>query len=214
VDKEALAQLDSRLKEERKRAGQMGLYHGAVVLFHTGRPQKAREYADRLLKSNSTSPDGLVVKGWIEMYAGKEGKAKDILQYFQSALELSPSKRNIDAVFGKVRFQELQNDFEGAIGLLNQLVVSFPTFTPPLVEKMKNQLALLDWEQAIETASRILAADPSCLEALKLKVLTLTCREGNYEEASLSLRRLYTEMEKSEPKHADLFAENARLWAK
>lgn len=214
VDREAVAQLDSRLKEERKRAGEMELYHAAVVLFHTGKPEKAREYADRLLKSNSNSPDGLVIKGWIEMYAGKEGKVKDILHYFESAMELSPGKRNIDAVFGKVRFQELQNDFEGAIGLLNQLVVRFPAFSPPLVEKMKNQLTLLDWDQAVETASRILAADPHCLEALKLRVLVLTCREGNYEEASLSLRHFYSEMEKSEPKNADLFVENAQLFSR
>jgi len=123
----------------------MALYHGAVVLFHTGKPEKAWEYADRLLKANANSPDGLN-KEWIEMSAGKEGKVKDILHYFQSALEHSPAKRNIDAVFGKVHFLELQKDYEGAICLLNQLVVKFPTFTPPLVEKMKNQLALLDWD--------------------------------------------------------------------
>jgi tetratricopeptide repeat protein 21B len=214
IDREALAQLDSRLKNERKHASEMGLYHGAAVLFHTGKPEKAREYADRLLKSNSNSPDGLVIKGWIEMYAGKEGKVKDIPHYFQSALEHSPGKKNIDAVFGKVRYQELQNDYEGAIGLLNQLIVRFPTFTPPLIEKMKNQLALLDWDQAIETANRILAADPHCLEALKVKVLILICREGNYKEASLSLRRFYSEMEKSEPKNAELFLESAQLFSR
>lgn len=214
VDREALAQLDSRLKEERKHAGEMALYHGAVVLFHMGKPEKAREYADRLLKSNSTSADGLVIKGWIEMYVGKEGMFKDTLHYFQSALEYSPGKRNMDAVFGKVRFQELQNDYEGAIGLLNQLVVRFPTFTPPLVEKMKNQLALMDWDQAIETANRILTADQHCLEALKVKVLALICRDGNYEEASLSLRRFYSEMEKSESKNAELFVESAQLFSR
>ncbi|KDR09588.1 tetratricopeptide repeat protein 21B-like [Zootermopsis nevadensis] len=214
VDREALAQLDKRLKEERKHAGEMGLYHGAVVLFYTGKPEKARDYADRLLKSNSISPDGLVIKGWIEMYVGKEGIFKDIPHYFESALEHSPGKRNIDAVFGKAHFLELQNDYEGAIGLLNQLVVRFPTFTPPLVEKMKNQLALLDWDQATETANRILAADQHCLEAMKIKALVLICREGSHEEASLSLRYFYNEMEKSESKNAELFVENAQLFSR
>ena len=85
LDREALAELDSRLKDERKHAGEMALYHGAVVLFHTGKPEKAREYVDRLLKANANSPDGLVIKGWIEMSAGKEGKVKDILHYFSQA---------------------------------------------------------------------------------------------------------------------------------
>jgi hypothetical protein len=53
---------------------------------------------------------------------------------------------------------------------------------------MKNQLALLDWDQAVETANRIITMDPHCLEALKVKVLSLICRAGNYEEASLNLR--------------------------
>lgn len=214
VDREALSQLDSRLKDERKHAGEMGLYHAAAILYHTGKPEKAREYADKLLKSNPNSPDGLVIKGWIEMHAGKESKVKDVPQYFDSALEHSPGKKNIDAIFGKVRYQELQKDYEGAIGLLNQLVVRFPSFTPPLVEKMKNQLALLDWDQALETANRILSADPHCLEALKIKVLTVICREGNYDEASLSLRRFYSEMEKSEPKNAELFVDSAQLFSR
>jgi len=73
LDRKALAQRDLLLKDGRKHAGEMALYHGAVVLVHTGKPEKACEYADRLLKANANSPDGLVIKGWIEMSAGKEG---------------------------------------------------------------------------------------------------------------------------------------------
>jgi len=31
----------------------MALYRGEVVLFHTGKPEKAREYSDRLPKANA-----------------------------------------------------------------------------------------------------------------------------------------------------------------
>ena len=37
---------------------------------------------------------------------------------------------------------------------LFQLVVFYPEFYPALVEKMRLQLALQDWEQALETAQR------------------------------------------------------------
>jgi len=40
----------------------LAVYHGAVILFHTGKPEKAHEYADKLLKANAISPDGLVIK--------------------------------------------------------------------------------------------------------------------------------------------------------
>jgi len=128
-------------------------------------------------------------------------------------LEHSSAKRNIDVVFGKVHFLELQKDYEGASRLLNQLVVKFPTFTPPLVEKMKNQLALLYWDQAIETASRILAIVPHCLEAFKIKVLSLICQAGNYEEASLNLRCFNGNVEKFESKNCELFVESAQIFS-
>ncbi|XP_068085087.1 tetratricopeptide repeat protein 21B-like [Anabrus simplex] len=214
VDREALAQLDSKLKEERKHASETGLYHAAVVLFYTGKPDKAKDYVDKLLKTNPKSADGLVIKGWIEMYAGRDGKAKDIMQYFDLAIEQGNGKKNTEAIFGKVRYCELQNDYEGAINLLNQLVVRYPSYTAPLIEKMKNQLALLDWDLAIETANRILSLDAHCLEALKAKVLTTLCRDGNYEEASLGIRRFLSEMEKIEPKNADLFLETAQLFSR
>jgi tetratricopeptide repeat protein 21B len=38
--------------------------------------------------------------------------------------------------------------------MLNQAVASYPDFLPALIEKMKAQLALQDWDQAMETAHR------------------------------------------------------------
>ena len=37
---------------------------------------------------------------------------------------------------------------------LLQAVVAFPNFLPALIEKMKIQMALQDWEQTVETAHR------------------------------------------------------------
>ena len=37
---------------------------------------------------------------------------------------------------------------------LLQAVVAFPNFLPALIEKMKVQMALQDWEQTVETAHR------------------------------------------------------------
>ena len=47
--------------------------------------------------------------------------------------------------------------FDEAIELLNQLIVVYQNFSPPLVEKMKVQLCLQDWDQADETANRFIA---------------------------------------------------------
>ena len=71
-----------------------------------------------------------------------------------------------------------------------------------------------DWEQADETANRILSTDPKNIEGLKFKVLQAICRKGVMEEACLQLRKFYTELEKAEPKNSQIFLMNAQLFSR
>ena len=57
-------------------------------------------------------------------------------------------------MFGKAKFLEMRRNFTGALELINQAVVSYHNFVPALIEKMKIQLALQDWEQTREVADR------------------------------------------------------------
>ena len=50
VDKETIQQLEAKLKSQRTQCGETGLFFGGMFLFHSGRPDKAREYVDRMLK--------------------------------------------------------------------------------------------------------------------------------------------------------------------
>ncbi len=132
---------------------------------------KSREYVDRLLKINPLNKDGLVLKGWVEVYAVKESKnfSKNALQYFENVLKTN--NRNIEALFGKAKYHELCGHFEEAKDILSTLVVVYNKFTPPLIEKFKVELALQDWEQADDTANRVLALEPRNIEASKFKIL-------------------------------------------
>lgn len=50
--------LDAKLKEHRKTAGQEALYFAGLFLWHIGRSEKAREYIDRMIKiSNGGSKE-------------------------------------------------------------------------------------------------------------------------------------------------------------
>ena len=49
-DKQTVQQLEAKLKSERTQCGETALYFGGMFLFHSGRPDKAREYVDRMLK--------------------------------------------------------------------------------------------------------------------------------------------------------------------
>ena len=66
----------------------------------------------------------------------------------------------MDALLGKARFFLNHFNFSSSLEVLNQAVASYPDFLPALVEKMKAQLALQDWDQAVETAHRYMRYKP------------------------------------------------------
>lgn len=75
---------------------------------------------------------------------------------FASCVRMEGS-RDINALLGKAKYLEMRHNFTGALEQINQLIVTYPGFMPALIEKMKLQLNLQDWDQAIETAQRYAA---------------------------------------------------------
>ena len=193
-------------------ANMQALYYAGTFLLHIDRADKAKEYVDRLLKINPQSKEGLILKGWMEVSLLRESPNKNALQYFEAVLKTN--NRNIEAIFGKAKYYSVCGQFDEAIELLNQLIVVYQSFSPPLVEKMKVQLSLQDWDQADETVNRILSSDPKHIDGLKFKVLQTICRKGVYEEAYLQLRKFYAELERAEPKNSLIFLVNAQLFSR
>ncbi|KAK2186994.1 hypothetical protein NP493_181g04009 [Ridgeia piscesae] len=213
IDREAIQQLDAKLKEERKQAGEKGLYFAGLFLFHIGKYDKAREYVDRMLKMSPASKQGLALKGWLEMSCGREVNLKKAVRYFDEALGMEGIK-DIDALLGKAKFMELHRNFTAALELINQVVVSFPNFLPGLLEKMHIQLALQDWDLTLETAQRALALDENCLPALRFQILHMLCRDGNYENAAMQIGDLLQQMDRQEPKNAFLYDDYAKVFCR
>lgn len=56
--------------------------------------------------------------------------------------------------FFQVQYNEVRQNYSGALETVNQVIVSYPSFTPALVKKMKLLLNLLDWEQTVNAAQR------------------------------------------------------------
>ncbi|BFZ22635.1 hypothetical protein BsWGS_25674 [Bradybaena similaris] len=210
MDREAVQQLDAKLKEERKQAGELGLYFAGLFLANTGKYDKAREYIDRMLKMAPQNADGLTLKGWIELYSGRE--AKKAIKFFEEAL--ADRSRNISALLGKAKFFELRHNYSGALELVNQVIVSHANFLPAFVEKMKLQLALQDWDQTMEAAHRALNIDMNCVEAMKYQILHLICREGHYTEAASKLADLITVLDRLESHSGQLYLQMAQVFSR
>lgn len=67
---------------------------------------------------------------------------------------LPDGARDIEALLGKAKHMEMRHNYSGALELVNQVIVAYSGFTPALIEKMKLQLALQDWDQTVETGQR------------------------------------------------------------
>ena len=53
---------------------------------------------------------------------------------------------------------------------------------------MKLELCMQDWEQAEDTANRILAVEPKNVEATRFKIMQLVCRKARNCSHSVSVR--------------------------
>ncbi|XP_023227553.1 tetratricopeptide repeat protein 21B-like [Centruroides sculpturatus] len=208
VDREAVNHLDNKLKEKRKQASDKGLYYAGVFLSFAGRHDKAKDYVDRMLKIVPNSKEGLLMKGWIEIALAKGKTTLNIISYFERA------GNDPDALFGKSKCLERDGNLAKALEILNQAVVIFPRFVPALIEKMKIQLSMKDWDQALDSANRILSQEKNNIEAQRYLILYSLCREGDHNQAAEKLVELLHIFDISEPKNALLRYESARLFSK
>ena len=62
--------------------------------------------------------------------------------------------KDIDALFGKSKYFEAKHNYSGALESVNQIIVQYNSFIPGLIEKMRMQLCLQDWEATLETSQR------------------------------------------------------------
>lgn len=60
----------------------------------------------------------------------------------------------------------LQQTYGLALDLMNQAVVMVTNYVPALIEKMKLQMAMHDWEQVVDSAQRSAVSQPLPIAAV------------------------------------------------
>ncbi|CAG2117267.1 unnamed protein product, partial [Medioppia subpectinata] len=183
IDKETVAQLEAKLRENRKQANEMGLYYAGLFLLLSGRLEKAKEYIDRMIKMSPNFKEGLILKGWLEVQSGSD---EDITSMNHSAMnyfDISSKFNDPDVIIGKSKVLEKNSSFIGGVEQLNQAIVLYPRFLPAFIEKMKLQACLKDWEQVVDTAFRALAIDKHCLDAQRYLIVYSMAWDNNQEAA-------------------------------
>lgn len=195
IDRDAVSELEAKLKETRRSAGPKALYYAGLLLWLLGRSDKAQEYVDRMLKMSNRAGEGLVLKGWLNLTPGTS--LAKCLKYLDEGMQ---GNKDVFGVVGKAECLMMQKNYSGALDLINQTIISFPKFTAALTLKMKYVLAMQDWDQGLEIAQRLLTIQRNNIDALQMMAIHGLTREGNVPKALNHVKELISALETLEPR--------------
>ncbi|XP_037004098.2 tetratricopeptide repeat protein 21A isoform X1 [Artibeus jamaicensis] len=201
IDLEAVQELESSLKEIRKTASGTALYYAGLFLWLMGRHDRAKEYIDRMLKLSSSSREGYVLRGWVDLTSDKPHTVKKSIKYLEQGLQDS---KDVLGLMGKATYYMTQQNYSGALEVVNQVTVLSGSFLPAWVLKMKLFLARQDWEQTVETGHRILEKDERNIDACQILAVHELAREGNITTAADHVKNLIKALETREPQNPSL----------
>ncbi|CAH0554061.1 unnamed protein product [Brassicogethes aeneus] len=212
--KELFIKLDNQMREYRKTSDSIGFYHSAFVLITYNKLEKALDYIEKSINLDSNHYEAQDLKGWILLQLRQSGQkttlnAKNI---FQKSLEGNP--RSLNAILGLTECYIYQNDFKEALNIINRAVVRYTTTNLPLIQKMRILFAQQDWDQTIETMIRVQNTSTHTLEALKLNITILLCRDANYPEAIDCIKNYFEELDKIEPNNTLIILETSQLFSR
>ncbi|XP_020826210.1 tetratricopeptide repeat protein 21A isoform X1 [Phascolarctos cinereus] len=201
IDQEAISELENCLKETRKSASTSALYYAGMFLWLMGKNEKAKEYIDRMLKVSSGSREGYVLRGWVDFTSDKQHTVKKSVKYFDQGIR---DTKDVLGLMGKANYLMMQQNYSGALEVVNQITVTFFNFIPAFTLKMRLFLAQQDWEQTVETGQRILEKDENNIDAHQVLAVHKFAREGDVNEAINQVRNLIKALETKEPQNPSL----------
>ncbi|XP_008155388.2 tetratricopeptide repeat protein 21A [Eptesicus fuscus] len=201
IDQEAIQELESSLKEIRKTASWIALYYAGLFLWLMGRHDKAKEYVDRMLQLSNSAREGYVLRGWVDLTSDKPHTVKKSIKYLEQGVQ---DTKDVLGLMGKATYHMTQQNYSGALEVVNQITVVSESFLPAWVLKMKLFLARQDWEQTVETGHRILEKDKRNIDAYQILAVHELAREGNMTTAADHVRNLIKALETREPQNPSL----------
>mmetsp|Transcript_26568 Transcript_26568/g.85189 ORF Transcript_26568/g.85189 Transcript_26568/m.85189 type:complete len:1185 (+) Transcript_26568:168-3722(+) len=213
VDEEAVMELETRLLNEERNASERKLLHTAMFYWHTGSVEKAKGMVERVMRIQPNYTQGKTLMGWIELTPSSADDEDEYMHAVRTALGIfndvlsgeGAAQKELEAMLGKAKCLEKLGDIAEALNMLNYIVVQYSWFVPALEEKARLLIMTGDWENAVEVAQRILAADNQNIEALKITVLYLLMRESKIPVAAKSISNLLESCDRNEPKNASLY---------
>lgn len=212
AERDSLHTLEAKLKEEKKNANSMSFYYAGLFLSLAEKYEKASEYVNKSLKKDSNNLDAIILKGWNDMYMNLGEMHISILDCLEAAL--NKSEKNVEALLGLAKFKYFAKDYDASNLTLDRLIVGNPGQVIPVVEKMRNELAMQKWDTVNDAIERILSLEPNNIEALKVRIFLTLCRNSDYIEATDLLNRFLIVLENEEMHNGYQFYITTQIFSK
>lgn len=212
AERDALYTLEAKLKEEKKNSNSMSFYYAGLFLSVAEKYEKASEYINKSLKKDPNNLDSIILKGWNDMYMNLGEMHISILDCLE--LALNKSDKNIEALLGLAKFKYYAKEYDASNLTLDRLIVNNPDQVIPLVEKMRNELAMKKWDAVSDTIERILSLDNNNILALKVKIFLVLCKSSDYIEATDQLNRYFNVLENEELHNGYQFYNTTQIFSK
>ena len=208
--------------------------------LHTDKAKQSRQCLEKILAKRPQDVETLVMLGWLNLQSGQSRQARQALAFFEAAIKLTHDRKDIGALLGRAKYYERSAKSEGGasgagtgagagsgsgrnsaaarkkwdrvLDDLNQIIVTYPSFTPALLEKARVLMLMNQWDESLLTAQRVLKKDPRDVSALRIVVLYCLTREGaSTNSAANKLNELMEALEANEPRNHGLMYDVSQL---
>ena len=203
VDHEAVRKAEEMLTSQESGADEESLLLAATFLFLIGKNEKAVKTNDKVLEMNPGNPASSALRGWLELSSIRESLVNKSVKTFDDVLEKT-QKKDLYALMGKAAFHFRMKQYKDAHDVYTHLMVIYPWFIPALGEIAKSQVALGDWDQAMDTCQRSLSHNPSDITCMLLVCIHTLALQGKGSLAAQKVGDLVAIIESSEPMNAQL----------
>lgn len=209
--KEYLSNLKDKVGVIEKSSNSSAFYYCAFSLMAFKQFEKSLEYINKSLTMQKDSSEHYILKGWILLQL-ENGLSKDDSILFQRALQLSP--QNLDGIIGLSEFYLKNGNFTEALNIINKSIVQFPSNDLPLIQKLRIQLGMYDWDQVMDTTNRITQSYPRNVNAKRICITTSLCYSANFDEAIQEMTIFKNILDTEECKNSTYILECSKLFSR
>lgn len=212
-NKDYLSRLEDQIGESMKSSNSLAFYYCAFSLMAFKQFEHSLEYINKTLTIQNDDSEHYTLKGWILLQLGNDlSKHDSIYTLFEKSLRLNA--KNLDAIIGISELYLRNDNLTEALNIINKSVVQFPSNDLPLIQKLRIQLGMYDWDQVMDTINRITSNNTTNVYARRIFITTLLCYSADYKEAILELRNFKNILDTEECKNSTYILECSKLFSR